>query len=320
MDRHSIDILKDNYQMHLIDFMLLRDRGSRKVWYIRTDRGEFCFKKYDKELAAYEFSFALYEYLLKKRFHIPRLLKNTHQHAYSLDRNRRVYALFEWIKGSYTLDPHQRSDLKRGLSTLGRFHRTALSFTPPPNIKGHDRYRIHTSKFTTEIEKLKNLEPHFLGKQRIEFHNRIVENAHSNKKRIDALVQSGLLEEEARKGYIAHNDFADINLLATANTTYMIDLDDVAYNFPIIDFEMLYIKTCGKQLITTKQLPSWFKYYEEVSPLSPVLKRFLIYKLQMPTMYYRLLQHQISIRRDQQRYLEIYNWELEKNNVLQSLL
>lgn len=321
MDRDALQVLRTEYQLNVIESKLLRERGSRKVWYIRTTKGSFCFKKYDKEIYRYHFSFELQNALMRRNSNIPRLIPTLNALLYALDQRGRVYVLFEWIHGVTPVDLRQSLDLKRSLTALARFHRDAFTFSPSSSsLQRNRRYRFTTTKEKRELETLKSWNESILGQKGMQYHRLTLENAYAVLENMDALIQNGDLEAEAQKGYIAHNDFADSNLLATKDKTYIIDLDTASYNYPTVDIMSIYIKTCSKEKIPLYILPLWFRYYESVFSLSPILKRYLIYQLQLPTIYRRSLNKQLITDGELSGYLELFNWEREKNRVLQSLL
>ncbi len=312
MDRNEKKVLREKYHLDVIASKLLRERGSRKVWYIRTNKGDYCFKRYSKKLHSYAFSFALQEYLMNKNSKIPPLILNNEQSYFSLDEDENVYTLFVWIDHEQVLDLSQPYDLKRSLATLASFHHDALAFTPPAEVKCHDRYRLNIDKEQEEITKLEDVTQKIQQKSKLTVHQLMIEKAHVVKENIRSLLMSGDLEEEANQRYVAHNDFAAINLVATNKKTYIIDLDDASYNFPTVDIEALYMKSCLKQLIEPQKIALWFQYYESVFPLSTPLKKLLIYRLQRPAIYRRLLHTR--------HLLDLVKWEQEKNKVLQGLL
>lgn len=321
MDSDAMKILRVEYQLNVLETKLLRERGDRRVWFIRTNNGSYCFKKYDLELDRYLFSFELQKTLMKKNSIIPRLIPTSNAHLYALDHKGRVYVLFEWIGGAMPIDLHQPADLKRGLSALARFHRDSLTFSPSnPIMQRNKRYRFDTDKEKRELGKLKSWNDVMLRKNTMPYHQFILEEAYVVIRKMNTLIRSGDLEEEAQKGYIAHNDFADINILATNNKTYIIDLDTVSYNFPTVDIVSIFIKTCSNKRIPLNILPLWLKNYELTFPLSPTLKRYLIYNLQLPTIYRRSMNIPILNERGLSQYLNLYNWEMKKNKVFQSLL
>lgn len=320
MDRKAMHVLKESYQLDLKQFKRLRERGLRCVWYIRTDKGDYCFKKYDLELKDYQFSFALQKYLMTKELPIPRLIPAIDGQLYAVDSDKRVYVLFEWIRNEQRIDMTMPKNITRGLYTLALFHRDAYNFTPNEDIKVHRRYRLNAKRVNKEIETLAMYPEQAIGAKRLSYHHKIVETAYQVRDKLEALFKNGTLHEEARNGHIAHNDFADINLLATDKNTYMIDFDDATYNFPTIDFEAIFIKTCLKKLIPPKHIPMWFKAYESCYRLSPALKKHLIYHLQIPTMYRRILNNQIIADKNHDRYMALCQWESEKNRILQKIL
>lgn len=319
MDLEAKKVLHEVYRLNVSDAKLLRERGSRRVWYILTDQGSYCFKKYDKALDRYLFSFELQNMLVKRNSNIPRLIPTHKSHLYALDQNGRVYILFEWVNGTQPLDLQKPADLEKGLMAIAQFHRDAMTFVPSSALVHRKKYRNHISKEFRELQELKNYNEDLLALKYISYHQHIIEEAEAVLENIHVLVTSGALERETQKGYIAHNDFADINLLATKDRTYVIDLDTAAYNYPTVDVVNLYIKNCRKKLIPINDLPLWLHFYESVFPLSPILKRYLIYQLQLPTIYRRSLNRYFP-KDKQDRYLELYHWEREKNKMLQRLL
>jgi CotS family spore coat protein len=327
MDHRAIEVLKENYDLRLLKYQLLRSRGDRRVWYIETNRGPFCFKKYNLPLPSYLFSFEGQEYLVKNRVNIPKLISCRRGLPYSLDDKGTVYTLFEWVSGGQPPNLSKKEHVKCCMEALADFHQKGKGFIPSNRKYEISQYRINTdieermfNELNGDLYKLMNRLPSSLQSLMKEHHHWMLMRTRAGSKSIKKIMKSGDLEEESKKRYIAHNDFADINVLITRKEAYLIDFDDLSYNFPTVDVEQIFLKTARKGLISTKDISLWVTSYMKTNPLPEPLKELFIQRLALPTLYYRLL---TSVDRggqiNEKKLLETIQWEKDKYRVLSDI-
>ncbi|MCF6093321.1 phosphotransferase [Microaerobacter geothermalis] len=295
MENRDAEILKRHYELKPLKYQLLRQRGKRKVWYVQTNKGPFCFKRYNNPFETYQFSFEGQEYLINNGVKIPRLIRNKEGLFYSLGQKGTVYVLFEWISGSYPLKLNKKEHVIRCMESLANFHKRGKGFIPSSPDLELERYRLNTNqeqRMLNELvqlnEKMRN-QPPSVRKLIKEHHSWMVERTKAGIDKLQEFMKGGDLQEESKGRYIAHNDFADINVLLTRRDTYLIDFDDLTYNFPTVDVEQIFIKTARHGIISPKDVELWLSSYLKVFPLTKPLKGLLIQRLALPTIYYHLL-------------------------------
>lgn len=325
MDKKAVELLKSQYTMSLKHYKLLREKGERLVWYVETNKGNFCLKKYNRPLETYLFSIQCQEHLIKKGVRLPKLVRTKNNLPYSLDDKGTLYVLFQWLPNE-SLDLGNVKNVKRTLKGLARFHKEGKGFIPSMPSLASSRYLLTTKNEEQMIKemiqsstKIHSISPS-VRKILKAYHPQLTDRTEVAVEKIKKLMVSGDLHEEAKKRYVAHNDMAEINLLLNKKRIYLIDFDDLSYNFPTVDIEQLFVKVARKGCIKSEQIPLWISSYCNAFTLSAPLRQLLIQRLSLPTLYLSAVKNLDRRKSDSvDKWKAQIRWEKEKYKELSRL-
>ena len=267
--------IHQNYDLRVATAVLIGAGAMSSTMALNTDQGKLFLKRYkpapdlnlnpSTHIPCIAFTHAVQEYLGKREFSIPRLLRNRGGDTLTVDGNE-IYAISEFVKG-FDFDAVQPTGaLQSAGETLGRMHNELQGFRSPVDFQWTPMHDEVIGTLRQRLERIRTAASETSGYPVSE--SRIAERMTE----VERLAENPTVSDGG--DWIIHGDYRAQNLKfdAGGKVKAILDFDsarpadrvtDLAY--ALVFFPAVYQDTP----LTPNQKSVFLEAYETVCPLTP---------------------------------------------------
>ncbi len=257
LNESSIPIKEENiirYVMKRYDYQIIEISKIRSAYKIKTDKGNICLKKYCHGKNKAKNGFILVNELKKNGFDNTAEYIKTTNNKYYVKYKDYFFYITEWINGNeVTIEDF--SEVLNCVELLAKFHNSSrkIEFKRlklKSNLKNW--FRIYNNKLYDFIlykncikkKKIKNSFDTEYCDNIDKFYDRgILALSYLKNSTYSDLISS---KETERNNYICHNSFYYQNIIKKDDKYFLIDLDSVVIDHPIVDLSKYIIRIMDK--------------------------------------------------------------------------
>ncbi|MET3291265.1 UNVERIFIED_CONTAM: CotS family spore coat protein [Brevibacillus sp. OAP136] len=282
-----LSTIASEYDLDIKRTKILRDREKSFLLKLHTAKGLFLLKRLSISEARQRFILAAEQYLRNQGLLIPRTLPTKSGRLYVMHAGY-PYVITKWVEGE-SPPPNSSTRIKKAGRLLGRFHAKSRGFV----FESGDRYARASSweqEYASDLDRMEEWAiTHADGSSTIE--NVI-------KKRLDFFLQAGRQAKKAldqsrffqrwKKSalfsqYLCHGDFHTANIVSNKDGTYLIDWEDVRYDFPSKDLaRFLHFIMRHDGRFSSRSWKQLLRAYQAKNRLSKQEKKLLYIDLSFP--------------------------------------
>lgn len=284
------------YPYRPIKIKLIKGGGRKLVWMVQTKNGIICLKRLHHPVDMALFSHAAQKYAKKKGARVPAVLLTKKGQLFH-EMDGWVYAAYEWIPGSYNPDFHKPQELKETIRGLAKFHVATKGYTPPKGAmfkseidRSLNQYKLMHNQLVEMDNMAKSGK---FDKTFSKLYRKHFDKAMAQMKRCLSILENvnypKLVEKIKNEKWLCHLDFGPPNALMSRGKGYVIDIDGVAYDLPVLELSHLLIKISrdynrwSPDLIKTP-----IRWYEAKNPLGSEQKQILRADLEAPKTFHNV--------------------------------
>lgn len=203
------------------------------------------------------------------------------------------FVIYEWVQGK-NQRLKNRQDLQSVAKTLGHFHRSSIGLIYPKDTKIYSHtdwikdYKQRLKVIKSWKEKYKrNPDPKYrVIVEHISFFDKMGKLA---LKKLKASSYQKLVSEPFRKQSLVHGDFHQRNIIVRGKEKFLIDFEDVRYDFPSKDLQRIFEMHLRSHQFNKKDFRGMLKKYEEANPLPKKVKKVVLIDFLFPHIFERNL-------------------------------
>lgn len=234
-----LNAVATEYDLTIKQAKVMRDRKKSYLVKLETTRGHFLLKRLNITEMRQRFILSAEQFLRAKGVKIPRTLRTKKGHLYFMHGGY-PYVIMKWIKGK-SPPPATTSRIKEIGRLLGQFHAKSIGFQSDLG----NRYSSANSWEHEYLLDIYHMEEWFTAhaatsssrenaiKKQLHFFLRAARSA------LHALDQTAFFHEWKKTShhlqYLCHGDFHTANIISNRSGSYLIDWEDVRYDFPSKD-------------------------------------------------------------------------------------
>lgn len=236
------------YPLQPESIQVIQAGNIKTVWRVEAEGGPYCLKRLRQEPARASFTVAAQIYLFAGGGPVARVFPASNgDHQVVVDDH--VFVLYEWLDG-HSFPLTTANGLERALNALGQFHASSRGFTPPPDCRVSrklDRWPARYASLRGRLEDWRRTAQENRNDPFCAVYLEQVEAALENAKRAEIRLArsdySRLMQSGEVRPVLCHQDFGEGNVISGPTGTFVIDLDNVTFDFPARDLRKVVNKT-----------------------------------------------------------------------------
>lgn len=284
------------YEMNVHSMSLVTakpDKGGA-IWKLATSHGPRSLKLLHRKPDRSLFSIGAQEYLVKKGARVPALVRTKEDHLYT-EAGGKLWIVTDWIE---PLSPVSKITLN-GAATLchglGQFHHLSKGYVPPQGSRYSSRLHKWPAQYKKVISKMgwfRDLAEAYRDKPSSSLLLTAVgQFERQAREYLERLQNSSYLKMAAMGGPywgLAHQDFGWSNGQMGPGGIWVIDLDGVAYDFPIRDLRKIITSTMDDMgFWDLTWIRTVIHAYHQANPLDRQTYELLLIDMAFPNEFYK---------------------------------
>ncbi|WP_232695581.1 phosphotransferase [Brevibacillus daliensis] len=270
MDSYTITALENAFRCKIHSVKPLRS-----VYSIKTDRGDWIVKEYRNEEKALWVT-NLSDILLDQGFFQTVQYVGNRSHHWVEPIGNRFFTVMKTIHGREATYS-SKSDIKKSVATLAKFHRAAEGFPPDPTTVNNEGRPPLLEKWERRLDQFQKISKKISVKGPQNRLETIISNLSKEIKRdgyeVMQLVHHMPIQEQMQHaidlGTLAHRDVASHNfLIKESGSCYLIDLDTVAPDMQLVDLVQILHRLLFLHGYSRRVYYDTIEAYQKIKPLS----------------------------------------------------
>lgn len=282
-----LNTITSEYDLTIKRTKILRDREKSFLMKLHTAKGHFLLKRLNISETRQRFILSAEQHLRTQGILIPRTLPTKSASLYIMYAGH-PYVITKWIKGK-SPPPTSAARIKEVGRLLGHFHAQSVGF----HSESGERYASATSwenEYTRDLNRMEIWAVKHANdtssiktfiKDQLDF---FIRAGHAATR---ALQQSPCFQQWKKTSlsnqYLCHGDFHTANIISNKHGSYLIDWEDVRYDFPSKDLarflQFIMMHDGGFSSHSWRQL---LRAYQSKNRLSKQEKQLLYIDLSFP--------------------------------------
>lgn len=291
------------YPLHVLDISTVQAKGKKVVWRVRAREGHFCLKRLGKRMDSLLFSVGAQKYMQQKGALVPAVLAGEDGEITVVGAD--AFVVYQWVEGRPVSFGTPES-LRQAVRGLAAFHRHSKGYVPPRGARVSQKWDRWPQQYASILQRLRDwLEA--AGRESGAFAGAFREEApffiRRGEKVLAALSRSGyqrLARDPARHLVLCHQDYGEGNALLTPRGVYVLDLDNVSFDFPARDLRKLINKVAtapgGWKVDRGRQV---LRYYNEEEPLGEEMEELVWLDLAFPHLFHDVAKNHFKKGKDE---------------------
>lgn len=279
------------------------DKGGA-IWKIETNKGPRSLKLLHRKPRRSHFSIGAQEYIVKKGGRVPKIIE-TKEGAPYVEKGGKLWIVTDWIE-SLTPASKDLAGAQALCYGLGEFHRHTRGYTPPAGSQKASRlYRwlAYYKKIITKIDWFRNIAKAYSDIPSSQALLAVIDAFQRQAQDALSLLEQPFYTQMLSMGEehwgLVHQDYGWSNGQLGTGGLWVIDLDGVAYDFPIRDLRKLISGTMDD--LGRWDIP-WIRgmisAYHDANPIDRETYEILLNDLAFPNEFYKHLNEMLFNPKD----------------------
>ncbi len=289
------------YDMQVSEMTLITSKPDKggAIWKIMTDKGPRSLKVLHREPRRSLFCVYAQQWLVEQGARVPALIKSKNGQLF-VEAGGKLWIVTDWI----TLVPASKVDIEGAESLvygLGEFHRASRGYVPPEIAQSKSRIHHWPKYYSKMIEKigwmrdLAKAYPDAAGSGQL---LSVVDQFENQAKEALAKFEQSSFRRMVAKGDpywgLVHQDYGFSNGQVGEGGIWVIDLDGVAYDFPIRDLRKMITSMMDDMGVwdpaTMRRL---IQAYHSANPIDRETYELLVIDMMFPNEFYKHIKEMI---------------------------
>ncbi len=289
------------YDMQVSEMTLITSKPDKggAIWKIMTDKGPRSLKVLHREPRRSLFCVYAQQWLVEQGARVPALIKSKNGQLF-VEAGGKLWIVTDWI----TLVPASKVDIEGAEALvygLGEFHRASRGYVPPEIAQSKSRIHHWPKYYSKMIEKigwmrdLAKAYPDAAGSGQL---LSVVDQFENQAKEALAKFEQSSFRRMVAKGDpywgLVHQDYGFSNGQVGEGGIWVIDLDGVAYDFPIRDLRKMITSMMDDMGVwdpaTMRRL---IQAYHSANPIDRETYELLVIDMMFPNEFYKHIKEMI---------------------------
>ncbi|MBO9597176.1 MAG: CotS family spore coat protein [Cohnella sp.] len=289
------------YDMQVSEMTLITSKPDKggAIWRITTDKGLRSLKVLHREPRRSLFCVYAQQWLVEQGARVPALIKTKNDQLY-VEAGQKLWIVTDWI----ALVPASKIDIEGAEALvfgLGEFHRASRGYVPPDFAQQKSRIHHWPKYYSKMIEKigwmrdLAKAYPEAAGSGQL---LSVVDQFESQAKEALAKFKNSSFRRMVAKGDphwgLVHQDYGFSNGQVGEGGIWVIDLDGVAYDFPIRDLRKLITSMMDDMGVWDPAIMRrLIQAYHSANPIDRETYELLVIDMAFPNEFYKHIKEMI---------------------------
>lgn len=289
------------YDMQVSEMTLITSKPDKggAIWRIMTDKGPRSLKVLHREPRRSLFCVYAQQWLVEQGARVPALIKTRNGHLY-VEAGQKLWIVTDWI----ALTPASKVDIEGAEALvygLGEFHRASRGYVPPELAQQKSRIHHYPKYYSKMIEKigwmrdLAKAYPDTAGSGQL---LSVVDQFESQAKEALAKFEQSSFRKMVAKGDphwgLVHQDYGFSNGQVGEGGIWVIDLDGVAYDFPIRDLRKMITSMMDDMGVWDPAIMRrLILAYHSANPIDRETYELLVIDMSFPNEFYKHIKEMI---------------------------
>ncbi|WP_027088154.1 CotS family spore coat protein [Cohnella panacarvi] len=289
------------YDMQVSEMTLITSKPDKggAIWRIMTDKGPRSLKVLHREPRRSLFCVYAQQWLVEQGARVPALIKTKSGQLY-VEAGHKLWIVTDWI----SLVPASKVDIEGAESLvfgLGEFHRASRGYVPPEFAQQKSRIHHWPKYYSKMIEKigwmrdLAKAYPDAAGSGQL---LSVVDQFESQAKEALAKFENSSFRRMVVKGDpywgLVHQDYGFSNGQVGEGGIWVIDLDGVAYDFPIRDLRKMITSMMDDMGVWDPAIMRrLIQAYHGANPIDRETYELLVIDMMFPNEFYKHIKEMI---------------------------
>lgn len=289
------------YDMQVSEMTLITSKPDKggAIWRIMTDKGPRSLKVLHREPRRSLFCVYAQQWLVEQGARVPALIKTKNGQLY-VEAGQKLWIVTDWI----SLVPASKIDIEGAEALvfgLGEFHRASRGYVPPEFAQHKSRIHHWPKYYSKMIEKigwmrdLAKAYPDAAGSGQL---LSVVDQFEIQAKEALAKFENSSFRRMVAKGDphwgLVHQDYGFSNGQVGEGGIWVIDLDGVAYDFPIRDLRKLITSMMDDMGVWDPAIMRrLIQAYHNANPIDRETYELLVIDMAFPNEFYKHIKEMI---------------------------
>lgn len=289
------------YDMQVSEMTLITSKPDKggAIWRIMTDKGPRSLKVLHREPRRSLFCVYAQQWLVEQGARVPALIKTRNGQLY-VEAGQKLWIVTDWI----SLTPASKVDIEGAEALvygLGEFHRASRGYVPPELAQQKSRIHHYPKYYAKMIEKigwmrdLAKAYPDAAGSGQL---LSVVDQFESQAREALAKFEKSSFRKMVAKGDphwgLVHQDYGFSNGQLGEGGIWVIDLDGVAYDFPIRDLRKMITSMMDDMGVWDPAIMRrLIQSYHSANPIDRETYELLVIDMFFPNEFYKHIKEMI---------------------------
>lgn len=284
------------YDMNVLSMHLVTSKPDKggAIWKLQTNHGPRSLKLLHRKPDRSLFSIGAQEYLVKKGARVPALVRTKEDHLYT-EAGGKLWIVTDWIQPLVPVSKITWNGAATLCYGLGEFHHLSKGYVPPQGAQLSSRLHKWPAQYKKVISKMgwfRDVAEAYREKPASQLLLSVLGQFEQQAREyLERLQNSSYWKMAAMGGPywgLAHQDFGWSNGQLGPGGIWVIDLDGVAYDFPIRDLRKIITSTMDDMgFWDLNWIRNVIQAYHQANPLDRQTYELLLIDMAFPNEFYK---------------------------------